>query len=103
MTRILLIVLLSLPLFLMAQTPRETADEEAGQVQEESAADADPEPEVDDPDSAIDEGAIGIEASDVVEETLPPAPPEDLGQAEEEFEPDEEISEDYPVPLPSDI
>ena len=40
--------------------------------------------------------------ADAVEESVPPAPPEDaLG--DEEFEPGEEISEDYPVPLPADI
>lgn len=42
-------------------------------------------------------------AADAVEETLPPEPPEETDLAGDEFEPGEEISEDYPVPLPSDI
>ena len=32
-----------------------------------------------------------------------PKPGDDDGPSDEDFEPDEEISEDYPVPLPSDI
>ncbi len=38
-----------------------------------------------------------------VEEQAPPAPPEQTADPEEEFTPEDEISEDYPVPLPSDI
>ena len=37
------------------------------------------------------------------EETPAPAGDESAGPADEEFTPDEEISEDYAVPLPSDI
>lgn len=37
------------------------------------------------------------------EESAAPAEGEEAGTAEEEFKPSEEISEDYAVPLPSDI
>lgn len=51
-----------------------------------------------------DAGEMAADESPVqVEEGDDQAEDEDAAEADMEFEPDEEISEDYPVPLPSDI
>jgi hypothetical protein len=47
--------------------------------------------------------AIDPEVLEPPEEDEIPDPEAELADPETDFEPDEEISEDYPVPLPSDI
>lgn len=83
----------------MAQDPADAAPAGAESADEQTAADA-----------VADEqtGAAALPGEPPVE--LEPDPgalvEEDArvaASAEEEFDPDEEISEDYPVPLPSDI
>lgn len=57
------------------------------------------------PDAVPVEEAVVTLEEDVPEDTGPlvEEDPAIAASAEEEFDPDEEISEDYPVPLPSDI
>jgi hypothetical protein len=70
----------------LAQSPDDEQPPAETPEQEETPG---AEPEV---DAAVPESPVNAE-----EETIDSAP------AEDEFEPDEEISEDYPEPLPSDI
>ncbi|MDX1379589.1 MAG: hypothetical protein R3233_00645 [Xanthomonadales bacterium] len=77
------------------EAPPEPAPEDAARPADDpSQADsADPEPA--DPmltDDTLAGPAAAVEEDSAIQAT-----------AEEEFNPDEEISEDYPVPLPSDI
>ena len=57
-----------------------------------------------DPEASV---ANNDEPSGSAEQAVQSKPPEDSGEEEdtsdEDFTPSEEISEDYPVPLPSDI
>jgi hypothetical protein len=62
--------------------------EQAGDTQEQEAP-AEPDPEDENGEDSVPEG---VEEDEMISVS-----------AEEEFEPGEEISEDYPVPLPSDI
>ena len=64
-------------------------------------ADGLPCPPLEQPAGATPEVPADASEDESPDENLPPEPPE-TGKAED-FEPDEEISEDYPVPLPSDI
>lgn len=76
----------------------EPAEEGAGEGSGENGSAEEPLPtEADDPSLA--------DVAPPVETNPIPDPPEDdeLADADEEFEPGEEISEDFPVPLPSDI
>jgi predicted lipid-binding transport protein (Tim44 family) len=111
MKRMVLYLLLGTSLVVLAQQQFERAQESAapaGQAEDGAAAnegdaaapEADPES---DPES--DPEAQGAPADDPgpVAETEAAAEDEEASQADLDFEPDEEISEDYPVPLPSDI
>jgi len=73
----------------MAQTPPVEGNSGA-------AAAADPAAAPDEAEATIDQAAQDL--SDLVEEDS-----DVEARADEVFTPDEEISEDYPVPLPSDI
>lgn len=70
---------------LSAQAPAETVDDAMGI-----------EAEV---DGVIDENNLPTEVDGVIEENILPTE----ASVEEEFKPGDEISEDYPVPLPADI
>ena len=107
MKRMVLYLLLGISLAVLAQQQFEWAPEPAapaGQAEDGAAANegdaAAPEA---DPES--DPEAQGAPADDPgpVAETEAAAEDEEASQADLDFEPDEEISEDYPVPLPSDI
>lgn len=93
----------------MAQTAAEQTDsDQPASASESDVTDATVAGETPDPlaepasppeEEESEPGAI----ADAVEENVPPQPPEEGDLSELEFEPGEEISEDYPVPLPSDI
>lgn len=97
----MLLILLSLGYWVVAAaqvTPGDDPATEAIDPAAESAASNVPEEVVDAApvDDAADQAAGGPAAA-VEEDSAIKA------SAQEEFDPDEEISEDYPVPLPSDI
>jgi hypothetical protein len=84
------------------QAPADSAIAAETAATDPAAEEADsPETDTPPPDAAMD-GATEIAPEEgpgaLVEEDSAIA-----ASAEEEFDPDEEISEDYPVPLPSDI
>lgn len=70
-----------------AQAPPEEEAAEAVQAEEQLADEAD----------AVSDLAEGVETDPALDARAIVARPD------EEFDPDEEISEDYPIPLPSDI
>lgn len=110
MKRMILYLLLGTSLVVLAHQQFEWAQEPAapaGQAEDGAAADegeaatpeADPEAEA----GAGDPAAAAGDDPGAVAENQAAAEDEEAGEVDLDFEPDEEISEDYPVPLPSDI
>jgi len=88
--------------------PAGDAGADASAAAEAAAAGSAEGPELQDPEPADPEPAeeaVSAAAQDLPEDpgALVEEDPAIAASAEEEFDPDEEISEDYPVPLPSDI
>jgi hypothetical protein len=114
MKRILIYLLLVVSMAVVAQQVIEKAEEkressELAQAPEDQAAGQE---EGDENEDGLDssEGDAGL--VDGLADNPDPSLPDDaadldatevLADVETEFEPEEEISEDYPVPLPSDI
>lgn len=114
MKRMVLYLLLGTSLVVLAQQQFEWAQEPeapAGQAEDGTAADegdaatpdADPEAEAAAGDPAATAGGPAGDDSGAVAENQAAAEDEKPSEVDLDFEPDEEISEDYPVPLPSDI
>lgn len=97
---LLILLLCAVCAFAIAQDDAAEASDSASATQDQQTevqqAEVQPAPEA---GEASNDGSI----ADAVEESVPPQPPEDDSLSDLEFEPGEEISEDYPVPLPSDI
>jgi hypothetical protein len=86
--------------------PAGNAGADASAAAEAAAAGPGEGAELQDPaDREPAEEAVSAAAQDLPEDpgALVEEDPAIAASAEEEFDPDEEISEDYPVPLPSDI
>lgn len=114
MKRMVLYLLLGTSLVVLAQQQFERAQEPAapaGQAEDGSAAnegdaaapEADPEAQGAVEDQAAAAGEPAADDPGPVAENQEAAEDEKAGEVDLDFEPDEEISEDYPVPLPSDI
>lgn len=114
MKRMVLYLLLGTSLVVLAQQQFERAEEPAapaGQAEDGAAAsegdaadpEADPETQSAAEDQAATAGEPGVDSPGPVAENQKAAEDEEASEVDLDFEPEEEISEDYPVPLPSDI
>lgn len=103
MKRMVLYLLLGISLVVLAQQQFEWAQEPAAPSGQAEDGAADNEGDAAAPEA--DPEAQGVLEDDPgpVAETEEAAEDEEASQVDLDFEPDEEISEDYPVPLPSDI
>ncbi len=103
MKRLLIYLALIFSVAVFAQQQADTGDEpgtESGDDAEEVSVFTDTET----PEQADSLDDALPEADDPVDENEDEAAPTEVGDVvETEFDPDEEISEDYPIPLPSDI
>ena len=111
MNRILLILLLMLCQPVFAQTQPTGDGEPVVQTETLTEAAQDPEdlsenPEAKDDETALPDEPEAASSDDLANEILANEAVEAAAQAgpvEDDFDPDEEISEDFPISLPSDI
>ena len=116
MKRLLIYLFLVVSIAVYAQKQAEDANEDAGSekpvIEQPDTSGDDGTPESQDASSTAAEGSEDVDEQSTELPGGTSADQPDGGElepenesvpSEEDFEPDEEISEDYPVPLPSDI